>query len=115
MGTTGVEYEVTYTPAQYTLTIDFQVYGEEDIVASITRQYYGGANYSILNSDPDIPWTKLPKGYRIVEVTKKVMPNGDYKITVYVVPEGDDTVTFLDDPTPLGINNATLGAGEIIE
>ena len=43
------------------------------------------------------------------------MPNGDYEIVVYVVAEGDDTVTFLEDPTPLGINNATLGAGEIIE
>ena len=115
VGTTGVEYEVIYTPAQYTLTIDFQVYGDEDIVATITRKYYGGADYSVLNSDGDIPWDQLPKGYRIVEVTKKVMPNGDYEIVVYVVAEGDDTVTFLDDPTPLGINNATLGAGEIIE
>jgi len=114
IGTASVEYEVTYTPTLYTLTIDFQVFGEEDVVATITRKYYGGTNYTVLNSDGDIPWDQLPKGYRIIEV-KKVMPNGDTKITVYVVAEGDDTVTFLDDPTPLGINNATLGTGEIVE
>ncbi len=115
IGTASVEYEVTYSPALYTLTINFQVYGEDDEIATITRQYYGGAEYSILNSDGDIPWTELPRGYRIVEVNKKVMPNGDYEITVFVVGENDDTVTFPEDPTPLGINNATLGTGEIIE
>ena len=115
IGNADVEYEVTYTPAQYTLTINFEVYGTGEEAATITRQYYGGAEYSILNSDGDIPWTELPRGYRIVEVKDKVMPNGDHPITVFLVPEGDDTVTFLDDPTPLGINNATLGAGEIIE
>ena len=41
------------------------------------------------------------------------VPNEDTTITVYLVPEG---FTFIDDdPTPLGINNATLGSGEIIE
>jgi uncharacterized repeat protein (TIGR02543 family) len=115
MGTENVEYEVIYNATLYKLTINFQVYGEKGEVASITRNYLGGAGYSVLNSDADIPWTILPRGYRIVEVKDHVMPNRDHEVTAFVIREGDNTVTFLDDPTPLGINNATLGAGEIIE
>ncbi len=41
------------------------------------------------------------------------MPNSDAVITVYLVPEGYEYID--EDPTALGINNAALGSGEIIE
>ena len=113
MGAGVVEYEVTYSPQPHKLTIRFQLYGKDDELTTIERTYYGGELYDILKTDDDIPWDEFPAGYHIVEVKGKVMPNSDYEITVFVTD--DDTVTFLDDPTPLGINNATLGTGEIIE
>ena len=113
MGNADVTYEVIYTLIDYTLTINFQVLGEEETLATIEREYVGGATYSVLQTDEDIPVDKIPAGYVLKEKKDQKVPNEDTTITVYLVPEG---FTFIDDdPTPLGINNATLGSGEIIE
>ena len=113
MGNADVTYEVIYTLNDYRLTIHFQVLGEEEILATIYRDYPGGTVYSVLRTDEDIPADKFPEGYVMVERKDLKMPLHDDTIIVYLVPEG--YTLFDDDPTPLGINDAALGSGEIIE
>ena len=113
IGDADVTYEVVYTLKPFKLTIHFQVLGEENIAAEIERLYSGGEKFSILRTDKDIPMGIIPAGYVLVEKRDVVMPNNNMTTTVYIVPEG---YVFIDeDPTALGINNAALGSGEIIE
>ena len=114
MGDADAAYEVVYEAEPYELTIHFVVLGEETEPADpIVRKLEGGEDYRITINDPDIPNLG---NYRFVEVTGR-MPNHDTEATVWLLGPnaGDAELIIEDDRTPLGINDANLGSGEIIE
>ena len=114
MGDADAAYEVVYEAEPYELTIHFVVLGEETEPADpIIRSLKGGEDYRISINDPDIPNLG---NYRFVEVTGR-MPNHDAETTVWLLGPnaGDAELIIEDDRTPLGINDANLGSGEIIE
>ena len=87
----------------------------EQLTVGVTTAFSGNFLADALGSnisDQDVR-KMIPEGYELRERKKLTMPNKDATITVYLVPEG---VLLIDeDPTALGINNAALGSGEIIE
>jgi hypothetical protein len=103
---------VTYSHIKYALTIHFQAVGEEkDLTDPIVLRLSSGEDYRVKVPEVD--------GYEaLVKVVSGVMPEGDRQITVLMVGDGNlgmALITIEDDATPLGINNAILGSGEIIE
>ena len=139
MGDEDVKYEVTYKKIQtgsgtggdgngtggnggssddeYKLKIRFTVKGEEkDLRDPISRKMAYGDEIKVLASDEDIKALTELAGYTIVEVNEgKKMTKHEDTVVVWLLKEADGSTIIPDDPTPLGINNVTLGNGEIIE
>ena len=116
MGDADVEVTVVFSQILHTLTVHYVAVGEnEDLTDPTILILPAGADYRV--NVPEI------EGYEsLISVVTGVMPNGDREITVMMVGDearkilGNNPVIIIeDDRTPLGINNAVLGGGEIIE
>jgi len=140
LGDEDVKYEVTYKKTQassgtgtggngtggngsggdedeYKLKIRFTVKDEEeDLREPIIRKMAYGDEIKVLASDEDIKALTELAGYTVVEVNEgKKMTKHEDTVIVWLLKEADGSTIIPDDPTPLGINNVTLGSGEIIE
>ena len=117
MGNEDVNVTVTYRQVFYTLTIRYPAVGEDREVADPTvMQLPAGSGYRV--AVPEV------EGYTsLIDEVTGVMPANNREISVLMIGEeatailGDGTPTIVieDERTALGINNAVLGSGEIIE
>ena len=92
----------------YTLTITFPAFGENrDVHEPIILNLHAGDTYRVAVPPVD--------GYKaLVKEVTGTMPPRDTEVAVTMLGE-DVTVEIPDNPTPLGVSNAALGSGEIIE
>ena len=105
MGEESIEKTVFYSRNQYKLTITFTDAKGKDVVNPVIMWLEAGEQYNV-----KVPEVEGYSPYR--KVVKGTMPAKDKEINVNM--EAGD-LEIPDDPTPLGINNAALGSGEIIE
>ena len=117
MGNADVTITVTYSPILYTLTIHYTAVGEDGEVAEPTVLHLA-AGEAYRAAVANIP------GYEsLLDVITGTMPASDRSITVPMIGEeaskilgrGRPTMIIEDERTALGIDNAVLGSGEIIE
>ncbi|MBR4577265.1 MAG: MucBP domain-containing protein, partial [Clostridia bacterium] len=119
MGDNDIEVTVTYSHVLYTLTIHYPALGtDEDVMEPTVVHLPAGSEYRI-----EVPEAE---GYTaMIDVVTGTMPVGDREISVIMVSDelktggilrnGDPVLIIEDERTALGISNAVLGSGEIIE
>ena len=117
MGNADINITVTYSPILYTLTIHYTAVGEDGEVAEPTVLHLAaGEAYRV-------PVAQVAGYEALLDVITGTMPASDRSITVPMVGEeaakilggGRPTMIIEDERTALGIDNAVLGSGEIIE
>ena len=108
MGDADINVTVTYSLLTYTLTITFPAFGENrDVHEPIVLYLHKDDTYRV--AVPPV------EGYKaLVKEVAGTMPPRDREIAVTMLGE-DVTVEIPEDPTPLGVSNAVLGSGEVIE
>ena len=117
MGNADVTITVTYSPILYTLTIHYTAVGEDGEIAEPTVLHLAaGEEYRV-------PVAQVAGYESLIDVITGTMPANDRSITVMMIGEeaskilgrGRPTMIIEDERTALGIDNAVLGSGEIIE
>ena len=117
MGNADVNITVTYSPILYTLVIHYAAVGEDGEVAEPTVLYLAaGEEYRAVVA-------QIPGYEALLDVITGTMPASNRSITVPMIGEeaakilggGRPTMIIEDERTALGIDNAVLGSGEIIE
>ena len=116
MGTSNVTYEVVYSQIQrYTVNIHFVIPGaDKDFTDPVIRTYIPGEEIIINKTDADIAAIPGIGNYVLKYITPQYADRDGKTVTVFLV-ESDDYTNIGDDLTPLGINDAVPGSGEIIE
>jgi len=106
----NVRVTVTYSQVEYTLTIRYVDFDTgEELRDPTTEKLHAGDEYRI--EVPEIAGHKPSK-----PVVEGKMEAKDKEISVIMTGDEDgDYEPFPEPPTPLGISNAALGSGEIIE
>ena len=113
-----VEVTVRYTKLTYTLTIDLTSITDGTPAGdSIELKLKSGEAYNVT-----VPATE---GFSPMnESVSGVMPASDRRITVFMIPDGENadeirrnynSMIIEDYGTPLGVFNSVLGSGELIE
>ena len=102
------ELTVVYKINPYVLTINYLYAGTGAVAAP---QYKKVLNYKDLY---DVASPAIEGYRRTIWRVQGRMPASDVVVTVWYVPE-NDWVIIIDDETPLGFGNLSVGGGECIE